>query len=119
MGVLHGAGGRGLAPALRVVSWNLWWRYGPWERCREAIAATLAGVAPDLCGLQEVWGAPRENLAAELAGRLGMHWCWAVAAQGREGLSLGNAILSRWPIRHLAPPVRAGRPALTGRCACS
>jgi endonuclease/exonuclease/phosphatase family metal-dependent hydrolase len=88
--------------AMRVVSWNLWWRYGPWERRREAIAATLAAVKPDLCGLQEVWGAPGKNLAADLAERLGMHWCWAVAATGRGGggeeLSLGNAILSRWPI---------------------
>jgi len=87
---------------MRVVSWNLWWRYGPWERRREAIAATLAEVGPDLCGLQEVWGGPGENLAADLAERLGMHWCWAVAATGRgaggEELSLGNAILSRWPI---------------------
>jgi endonuclease/exonuclease/phosphatase family metal-dependent hydrolase len=87
---------------MRVVSWNLWWRYGPWERRREAIAATLAEVRPDLCGLQEVWGAPGENLAADLAARLGMHWCWAVATTGRgahgEEVSLGNAILSRWPI---------------------
>jgi endonuclease/exonuclease/phosphatase family metal-dependent hydrolase len=87
---------------MRVLSWNLWWRYGPWEQRREAIAATLAEVEPDLCGLQEVWSAPGENQAADLAGRLGMHWCWAVAATGRgkagEELSLGNAILSRWPI---------------------
>jgi endonuclease/exonuclease/phosphatase family metal-dependent hydrolase len=87
---------------MRVLSWNLWGRYGPWERRREAIAATLAEVRPDLCGLQEVWGAPGENLAADLAGRLGMHWCWAEAAKGRgaggNGLSIGNAILSRWPI---------------------
>jgi endonuclease/exonuclease/phosphatase family metal-dependent hydrolase len=87
---------------MRVLSWNLWWRYGPWERRREAIAATLAEVRPDLCGLQEVWGGPGANLAAELAGRLGMHWCWAEAAKGRapggDGLSIGNAILSRWPI---------------------
>jgi endonuclease/exonuclease/phosphatase family metal-dependent hydrolase len=87
---------------MRIVSWNLWWRYGPWERRLEAIAATLAEVRPDVCGLQEVWGGPEENLAAELAGRLGMHWCWAAAAnEGREGteeLSIGNAILSRWPI---------------------
>ena len=41
---------------------------------------------------------PGENLAADLSGRLGMHWCWAVAATGIEGLSIGNAILSRWPI---------------------
>ena len=83
---------------MRILSWNLWWRYGPWEQRREAIAAMLAEARPDLCGLQEVWGAPGENLAAELAGRLGMHWCWAEAAKGREGLSIGNAILSRWPI---------------------
>ena len=87
---------------MRVMSWNLWWRYGPWEQRREAIAATLAEAGPDVCGLQEVWGGPAENQAAELAGRLGMHWCWAVAAtgHGRDGeeRSLGNAILSRWPI---------------------
>jgi len=87
---------------MRVLSWNLWWRYGPWERRRQAIAATMAEVGPDLCGLQEVWGGPGENLAAELAERLGLHWCWAVASKGRgtggDGLSLGNAILSRWPI---------------------
>jgi endonuclease/exonuclease/phosphatase family metal-dependent hydrolase len=83
---------------IRVLSWNLWWRYGPWERRKEAIAAALAQAGPDLCGLQEVW----ESLAADLAERLGMHWCWAPAATGRGAdggeLSLGNAILSRWPI---------------------
>ncbi len=83
---------------MRILSWNLWWRYGPWERRQGAIAATLAQAGPDVCGLQEVWAAPGENLAADLAGRLGMHWCWAVAATGSEGLSIGNAILSRWPI---------------------
>lgn len=87
---------------MRVLTWNLWWRYGPWQRRREAIAATLAEVGPDLCGLQEVWQADGHNLAAELAGRLGMHWCWASAGKGhdrRGGEALiGNAVLSRWPI---------------------
>ena len=87
---------------MRILSWNLWWRFGPWERRLEAIVATLAAVEPDLCGLQEVWAADGENLAAELAGRLGLHWRWAPAVKrlGKAGeeLSLGNAILSRWPI---------------------
>jgi endonuclease/exonuclease/phosphatase family metal-dependent hydrolase len=87
---------------MRILSWNRWWRYGPWERRREAIAATLAEVKPDICGLQEVWATPGENLAAALASQLGMQWCWAAAATGRgrgdEELSIGNAILSRWPI---------------------
>jgi endonuclease/exonuclease/phosphatase family metal-dependent hydrolase len=87
---------------IRVLSWNLWWRYGPWEQRWPAIAATLAEVSPDVCGLQEVWEAAGENLAADLAGRLGMHWCWAAAAKIRshqdDQVAIGNAILSRWPI---------------------
>ena len=57
---------------MRIVSWNLWWRYGPWKRRQDAIAATLAETGPDVCGLQEVWEAPGENLAAEL-GRAAGH----------------------------------------------
>src|SRR5579863_44413 len=84
------------------MSWNLWWRHGPWEERRQAIAATLAGVQPDVCGFQEVWGGPAENLAVDLAGRLGMHWCWVEAGKVRDPggteMFIGNAILSRWPI---------------------
>jgi endonuclease/exonuclease/phosphatase family metal-dependent hydrolase len=87
---------------MRVLTWNLWWRYGPWQRRWEAIAATLAEVGPDVCGLQEVWATRGENLAADLAERLGMHWSWAVAAHVNDGhddeLLIGNAVLSRWPI---------------------
>ncbi|HEY4463965.1 MAG TPA: endonuclease/exonuclease/phosphatase family protein [Streptosporangiaceae bacterium] len=87
---------------MRILSWNLWWRYGPWQQRQEAIAATLEQVRPDLCGLQEVWGGSGGNLAAELAKRLGMHWAYAPAAKGRadgnEELWIGNGILSRWPI---------------------
>jgi endonuclease/exonuclease/phosphatase family metal-dependent hydrolase len=91
---------------VRVLTWNLWWRYGPWEKRREAIAAVLAEVAPDVCGFQEVWSAGEENLVADLAARLGMHWCWTsipvrVNAPG-EDLRLGNAVLSRWPIAEQA-----------------
>src|SRR5436309_2997404 len=56
---------------MRVLTWNLWWRYGPWRQRGEAIAATLAQVRPDVCGLQEVWASPTQNFAADLAGRLG------------------------------------------------
>ena len=118
---------------MQILSWNLWWRYGPWERRLEAIAATLAEVEPDLCGLQEVWGAREENQAADLAERLGMHWCWTAASRERDGLTLGNAILSRWPITAQAqaglPPAARRRkagwhcmPASTrraARCPCS
>jgi endonuclease/exonuclease/phosphatase family metal-dependent hydrolase len=94
---------------MRVVTWNLWWRHGPWQQRRPAIAATLAELAPDVCGLQEVWGgaagSDAGNLAAGLADRLGMHWCWAPLpllphrrSEHGPDLAIGNAILSRWPI---------------------
>jgi endonuclease/exonuclease/phosphatase family metal-dependent hydrolase len=103
---------------MRILSWNLWWRYGPWEQRREAIAAALAELQPDLCGLQEVWGAHGENQAAQLAERLGMHWCWTAASKERNGLTLGNAILSRWPIATEAQAaLPAGGPEEEGRMA--
>jgi hypothetical protein len=37
---------------VRVASWNLWWRFGPWQRRRDAIAAVLSQARPDVCGLQ-------------------------------------------------------------------
>jgi endonuclease/exonuclease/phosphatase family metal-dependent hydrolase len=90
---------------MRILTWNLWWRYGPWRQRGPAIAATLADVAPDVCGLQEVWGSSAVNQAAELADGLGMHWCWAplpisARRQAEHGtdMAIGNAVLSRWPI---------------------
>jgi endonuclease/exonuclease/phosphatase family metal-dependent hydrolase len=92
---------------MRVLTWNLWWRHGPWQRRLDAITAALAEIDPDVCGLQEVWADPErdDNLAADLAKRLGMHWCWAgrppnQSWQREHGSHLlaGNAVLSRWPI---------------------
>jgi endonuclease/exonuclease/phosphatase family metal-dependent hydrolase len=84
---------------MRVLTWNLWGRAGDWRRRRDAIAAVIADAAPDVCGLQEVWDGPDGNLAAELADRLGMRSCWVRAHPPREdGVSIGNAVLSRWPI---------------------
>lgn len=91
---------------MRVVSWNLWWRFGAWQKRREAIATVLARADADIIGLQEVWADADENLADHLATRLGMHWTWVPSPasrrwQERAGeptASIGNAILSRWPI---------------------
>src|SRR5215469_7383114 len=112
---------------MRVLTWNLWWRYGPWQRRREAIAATLAEAGPDVCGLQEVWHADEENLAGVLATELGLHWCWAAAGRHRDSngheVLIGNAILSRWPITaqaelHLPTgDIAGGRVALHARIA--
>jgi endonuclease/exonuclease/phosphatase family metal-dependent hydrolase len=85
---------------MRVLTWNLWGRDGDWRRRRDAIAAVIADAAPDVCGLQEVWDAPDGNLAADLAQRLDVRWCWARAQRpsAADGVSIGNAVLTRWPI---------------------
>ncbi|KUJ69870.1 endonuclease [Streptomyces albus subsp. albus] len=121
---------------MRVLTWNLWWRFGDWRARREAIAAVLAEVRPDVLGLQEVWAHGPGNLAGWLAARLGRetggawHWAWAAervperwwrriephgaagGPAGGPGWEVGNAVVSRWPIAERAVlrlPVAGGR----------
>lgn len=92
-----------LETRLRVLTWNLWWRFGPWERRRPAIAATLAALDPDVVALQEVWGEPGgTSFAAELAEGLGYDHAYAARLE-LDGVEFGNAVLSRWPITSSAP----------------
>jgi endonuclease/exonuclease/phosphatase family metal-dependent hydrolase len=92
---------------IRVATWNLWWRFGAWAERASAIGAVLGEARPDVCGLQEVWAGEGENQAATLASNLGMHWEWASSPEPQRwwarlpgcSAEVGNAILSRWPIR--------------------
>ena len=83
----------------RVVSWNLWWRFGDApERRAAAIHAALAALDADVVCLQEVYGDDTgADDAAALAAALGMALVRnePVFYQGR---SFGNAVLSRWPV---------------------
>ena len=83
---------------LRVVTWNIWWRFGPWEQRRPAIAATLKKLDADVISLQEVWSDEGTNMASELADELGYHhvFAWSMDI---DDVGLGNALLSRWPIK--------------------
>ncbi len=91
---------------MRIVTWNLWWRFGPWQARRPAILAALRELRPDVVGLQEVWADEHENLAGWLAEELGLHWTWAPSRapqrwQRRSAgppAEVGNAVLSRWPV---------------------
>ncbi|MBD0844291.1 endonuclease/exonuclease/phosphatase family protein [Streptomyces sp. TRM68416] len=91
---------------MRVVTWNLWWRFGPWRERQKAILAVLRELRPDVVGLQEVWAADGENLAEWLAGALGMHCAWAPSPAPERWrrriddptADIGTAVLSRWPV---------------------
>lgn len=82
---------------LRVLTWNLWHRFGPWEARRPAIAATLARLDADVICLQEVWEDATVGFAEELAAGLGFHHAYGARLEV-EGVRFGNAVLSRWPI---------------------
>lgn len=95
---------------LRVLTWNLWWRFGgAWKRREPLIAEAIETSGADLVALQEVWEDGGDNQAERLAAGLGFHWCYHRVSENR-GIGFGNAILSRWPIardaRELLPTGR-------------
>jgi endonuclease/exonuclease/phosphatase family metal-dependent hydrolase len=75
---------------LRLVTWNVWARYGPWERREAAIRTTLDRHDPDIVAFVEAW--------EEQGRRFGMpHHVYAGDPDS------GLAIMSRWPVeRHEA-----------------
>ncbi len=82
---------------LRVMNWNIWWQFGPWQERAPAILAALKAAHADVIALQEVWDDGSRNFAKELADDLGYHYAYAPGAK-MNGTYMGNAILSRWPI---------------------
>ncbi|MBL1437694.1 MAG: endonuclease/exonuclease/phosphatase family protein [Rhodobacteraceae bacterium] len=82
---------------LSVLSWNIWWQFGPWQERAAAIEASLLATDADVIALQEVWGDSGENYGEILAKKLRFH-CFHVECMTMNGVGFGNAILSRWPI---------------------
>ena len=86
---------------IRIATWNLWWHFGPWRERQAAIVETMRAVDADVWCLQEVFtAADGSDQAADLAAALGG---FHVAHGSRFDLavfpeSIGNAVLSRWPI---------------------
>ena len=84
---------------LRVLSWNLWWQFGPWQERLPAIIETVAAIDPDIACLQEVWIDPEsgDSSAMRIAEQLGFS-CEIGSRLVLDGVGFGNAVLSRWPI---------------------
>ena len=102
---------------LRVLTWNIWWRFGPWEQRRPAIAETLKKLDADVIALQEVWSDESTNQAMELAAELGFHHVFEWSMDIRD-FGFGNAVLSRWPIRrHATVPLHGKKETGEGRVA--
>ncbi len=104
-----------LSTTVRIVTWNIWARYGPWEQRAPVILETLRGLEPDIVALQEVWAGGTRNQARELADALGFEGCVFAPNLEHHGAWMGqdrpdgpetvthagNAVIARWPIaRH-------------------
>lgn len=85
---------------MRIVTWNLWWQFGPWAERQPAITAELRAHEPDVALLQEVWADDDADQAQLLADAGGMKMVRTRRVTG-EPQRFGNAILSRWPIMEL------------------
>jgi endonuclease/exonuclease/phosphatase family metal-dependent hydrolase len=97
----EGAFGPLLDTRLRVLTWNLWWQFGPWRQREPAIVETIRRLDPDVVGLQEVWrtgeGAGADGSSLRIARALGLHEVYESRVDF-DGVAFGNAVLSRWPI---------------------
>jgi endonuclease/exonuclease/phosphatase family metal-dependent hydrolase len=94
---------------MRVVTWNLWWQFGPWEQRQAGIAQVVGEVAPDVLFVQESWGERDSDgvvtsQAANLAGALGHEYIAPTELRfhSRPDFEIDraftNAIISRWPL---------------------
>jgi endonuclease/exonuclease/phosphatase family metal-dependent hydrolase len=88
----------------RVVTWNVWGLYGPWQAREAAITSTLLEARPDLLVLTESWAKGNDSQSARLADPLGLpyHAFSGVTAQEDEAALSGVAVLSRWPVADAA-----------------
>ncbi len=87
--------------SLRVMTWNLWWRFGPWERRRPAIVEVIRAVDPDIVCLQEVWSDAHDDDAERIGEATGLH-ALRTGPILYDGESFGNAVLARWPLELIA-----------------
>jgi len=104
---------------MRVVTWNVLWRFEPDWRARErGILTTLERLSPDLVGLQECWATDTDTQAHLIARHLDLYAAYAGPSLPPEpdppehpeqaGVRMGVGLVSRWPIRvvaHHALPV--------------
>ncbi|HEY1957508.1 MAG TPA: endonuclease/exonuclease/phosphatase family protein [Polyangiaceae bacterium] len=84
---------------IRVATLNIWNRMGPWEERLAAIRKEIERLQPDVLGLQEVLVIPELGFdqAKAIAEGFGYHVAFGRSPDG-EVYTLGNAVLSRWPI---------------------
>lgn len=83
---------------MRIVTWNVWGRYGNWRERQAGIEETLAAVAPDVVCLVESWSRPDAAQPELIAKRLGFGHSVFAGDWREEGWVSGIGVVSRWPV---------------------
>jgi endonuclease/exonuclease/phosphatase family metal-dependent hydrolase len=92
---------------MRVVTWNVWGRYGDWKQRQAGIEDLLAGAEPDVVCLVESWSAAGDSQPGRVAHRLGVGHHLFVGDWEQDGWTSGTGLVSRWPITgHERQPLR-------------
>lgn len=84
--------------AVRVVTWNVWGRYGDWVQRQEGIEASLAEASPDLVCMVESWSTGAVTQAGVTAARLGFEHSLFGGDWQQDDWTSGIGIASRWPV---------------------
>jgi endonuclease/exonuclease/phosphatase family metal-dependent hydrolase len=84
---------------VRVVTWNVWGRYGSeWETRQVALEAALAEVGPDVICLVETWRDGESTQPGRIADRLGLPYHQFVGEWIQEDWLSGFGLVCRWPL---------------------
>jgi endonuclease/exonuclease/phosphatase family metal-dependent hydrolase len=85
---------------VRIVTWNVWGRYGEWDARQRALEAELQRVQPDIVCLVEAWSANDGAQPTRLATALGLEHTWFDGTWDVDDWVSGTGVVSRWPITH-------------------
>jgi endonuclease/exonuclease/phosphatase family metal-dependent hydrolase len=92
---------------MRIVTWNVWGRFGDWMGRQAMIEDALATAVPDVVCLAESWSTPEANQPDLIAKRLGFEHSLFVGDWQQEDWVSGFGLVSRWPITtHERRPLR-------------
>lgn len=84
---------------IRVMTWNVWGRFGPWQQRHAGLVQTIRDAAADIVCLQESWV---DSTGADQASLLGGDLGFVSSFVGGEPMfgswGLANAVLSRWAV---------------------
>ena len=91
---------------IKVLSWNLWWKFENYLDRQKLIFDELKVLSPDILCLQEVWEDSENSQAKKIADLFEYEYTYSKSFE-IDGVSFGNAIISKFPIlkssSHLIP----------------